>query len=109
MFDFQKRINQHMAERKALDIKLVYNRTKEKYPVVLTNAYSLVNGTDDFDEDYRILCGKSPAGRFLLYDDGLDIIFDAEKADGTYTHWHPVDEEEAIHDIAMFMDGRSKY
>ena len=105
---FADAINQHMAERKKLDLNKVYNQVKDKYPIILTNAYALDNGREDYDEDYQILCGKSLAGKFILYDNGLDIVFDAEKADGTYTHWHPIDAEETITDVILFMEGISK-
>lgn len=108
IFAFCKRINHHIDEREKLDLNTVYNHLKEKYPVVLTNAYALENGAD-FDEDYQLLYGESSAGKFLLYDDGLDIIFDVDKADGTYTHWHPLDTEEAIEDVILFMGGISKF
>ena len=108
LLSFKRRINHYMNERTKLDLNTVYNHLKEKYLVVLTNAYALENGSD-FDEDYQLLYGESPAGKFLLYDDGLDIIFDADKADGTYTHWHPLDTEEAIKDVIQFMDGIPKY
>lgn len=106
---FAEKINHHIEERKCLDLNTVYNQVKDIYPVVLTNTYALENGREDYDEDYQILYGISSAGRFLLYDDGLDIIFDADKADGTYTHWHPLDTEEAIKDVILFMGGISKY
>ena len=109
VFDFAERINHHMDERKKLNLNLVYNQIKDKYPVVLTNTYALDNGKKEFDEDYQIMYGMSTVGKFLLYDDGLDIVFDVDKADGTYTHWHPIDTEEAIKDVILFMGGTSKY
>lgn len=108
IFSFYNRINHHIDKREKLDLNTVYSHLKEKYPVVLTNAYALKNRAD-FDEDYQLLYGESAAGKFLLYDDGLDIIFDADKADGTYTHWHPLDTEEATQDVISFMGGKSKY
>lgn len=107
--DFEIKINNHMNERKKLDLNSVYNQIKDKYQVVLTNTYALANGREDFDEDFQILYGTSSAGKFMLYDNGLNIIFDADKADGTYTHWHPIDDEDAINDVILFMGGTSKY
>lgn len=106
---FAERINHHVNRREKLDLHTVYSQIKDKYSVVLTNAYNLDHGSEDFDKDYQILYGISSAGKFLLYDDGLDIIFDADKADGTYTHWHPENTEEAVKDVILFMDGISKY
>jgi len=105
----EERINSYMNERKKLDLNTVYNRIKDKYPIVLTSAYATDNGREDYGEDYQILRGESSVGIFTLYDNGLNIIFDADKADGTYTHWHPADIEEAIRDVILFMDGISRH
>lgn len=105
---YQEEINHYIGKRKKLDLNIVYNKVMEKYPVVLTNAYALDNGKEDYDEDYAIICGTTSAGKFLLYDNGLDIVFDVEKADGTYTHWHPIDMDDAIKAVVLFMKGTSK-
>lgn len=109
VFAYRDRINHYLDERKKLDLNTVYSEVIGRYPVILTNAYALDNGREEFDEDYQILYGVSSAGQFVLYDNGLDIIFDADKIDGTYTHWHPIDIEEAINDVILFMNGMSKY
>lgn len=106
---FFESMNRYIAQRKKLDLEEVYNRIKDKYPVVLTNTFALENGREDFDEDHQVLYGVSSVGRFLLYDNGLYIVFDVDKADGSYTHWHPIDIEETIHDVNLFMEGISKY
>ena len=106
---FGDKINDYIAERQHIDLKMVYEALKDQYPVMLTNTYSLENGMADFGEDLAILCGESEAGRFQLYDNGLYIILDVDKPNGTYTHWHPSDIHEAIEDIREFMQGNCKY
>lgn len=91
---------------KALNVKL-YAQLKDAYDLVLTNTFSLENGAEDYGEDFAILLGESSAGKFQLYDEGI-IVFDVDKPDGTYTHWHPLDMEEAIEDIQAFMEGHCK-
>ena len=100
--------NRYMANRTKLDVNLVYQETKIKYPIVLTNTYALENGKEDWDEDFLILCGEYYAVKFFLYDNGLDFVFDVEKTDGSYTHWHPIDTESAIKDVTLFMEGICK-
>ncbi len=102
---FLENINRYMKERKSLDLNAVYVRLKDKYHLILTNTFSLENGAEDYDEDFMILCGESAIGRFQLYDDGLDIVFDVDKADGSYLHWHPENFEEAVNDVELFMQG----
>ena len=106
--DFSQRINRYMAERTKLDINKAHRQVKSKYPVVLTNTFALENGEEDYGEDFQVLCGESSVGKFFLYDNGLYIVFDVDKNDGTYTHWHPSDTEEAIKDVLLFMDGKCK-
>ena len=74
-----------------------------------TNKPSLENGYDDFCEDFEILCGASSAGKFQIYHDGALFVFDAEKADGTYTHWHPSSMDDIVEDIRNFMQGNRKF
>ena len=90
-------------------IKPAYERLKNKYDLVLTNTFALENGYDDFREDFEILCGESSVGKFQIYHDGAFFIFDVDKSDGTYTHWHPSNIEEIVEDIREFMQGRCKY
>ena len=91
---------------KDFHIDAIYRQLKDHYPLSLTSAYSLENGTEDYDEDYQILCGESSAGKFVLYANCGDIIFDVCKPDGSYTHWHPANADDAVRDIKMFMDGK---
>ena len=102
---FEKTINQHMKTRTPLDVTAVYEALKDQYPLTLTSAYALENGKEDYDEDFIMLCGTSSAGNFQLYDNGLYGVFDADKADGSYTHWHPADMMQAVEDVITFMQG----
>ena len=105
---FQERMNCYMAERIKLDTNEVYEKINGRYPVVLTSTYALEDGREDWEENFPIVCGESSVGKFFLYDNGLDIVFDVEKADGSYMHWHPVDTAEAINDAMQFMEGICK-
>ena len=90
-------------------IRPVYERLKDQYDLVLTNTFALENGYEDFREDFEVLCGNSTAGKFLIWHDGALFVFDVDKSDGTYTHWHPSDIEEIVADIREFMQGKCKY
>lgn len=107
--EFEKHINQHMQTRIPLDVKAVFERLKDRFPLELTHAFALENGEADYGENYTMLCGTSSAGTFQLYDDGLYGVFDVDKADGGYTHWHPSHIEEAVEDVIAFMQGTCKY
>ena len=74
----------------------------------LTSAYALENGKEDYDEDYVMVCGTSSAGAFQLYDNGLNGVFDVDKADGRHSHWHPCYVAEAVEDVIAFMQGVCK-
>ena len=94
-----------MKERTPLDVTAVYEALKDQFPLTLTSAYCLENGEKDYDGDYTMLCGTSSAGAFQLYDNGLYGVFDVDKADGSYTHWHPAEVDEAVNDVILFMQG----
>lgn len=89
-------------------IQPAYEMLKEQFDLRLTNTFALENGYDDFREDFEILCGESSAGKFRLWHDGALFVFDVDKCDGTYTHWHPSDIEEVMADIREFMQGKCK-
>lgn len=108
VYEFEKRINEYMQTRTPLDVSAVYEILKERFPLTLTHAFALENGEVDYDGDYIMLCGTSSAGTFQLYDNGLYGIFDVDKADGSYTHWHPYDVAEATEDVIAFMQGVCK-
>lgn len=104
--EIEERINRYMAQREPLDPKAIYAQLADMYgPDVLY----LENGSaEEYGGPVEILHGKSSAGRFQLYDNGLDIVFDVDKADGTYTHWHPADCGEAAADVLAFMQGKCR-
>lgn len=108
MDTFVEEINRYIAQRERVDLKAIHAQLSGLYPIVLTNTYALKNGAEDFGEDFEILCGESPVGKFYLYDNGLDIIFDVDKSDGTYIHWHPENTSEAAEDVKLFMQGICK-
>ena len=95
-------VNRYMAEREKLDPAAVYEQIKGIYPLVLTMEPA-------YDYEIPVLCGKSSAGEFSLWDNGLDIIFEVTKPDGTVTHWHPPDVTKAVEDVRDFMQGMCKF
>ena len=103
--EFAKQINRYIVERERVNLQAIYDALKDQYPLILTNTFSLPEGKKDYGEDFEVLLGKSPAGQFFLYDDRLYIVFDVDKADGSYTHWHPADTAEAMEDVRLFMQG----
>ena len=99
---FSEEVNRYIAEREKLDPAMVYEQLKNTFPLVLTMAPC-------YDYEIPILCGQSSAGKFELWDNGLDIIFNVERPDGSDIHWHPNDVESAVTYVAEFMQGRSDY
>ena len=98
MEDFAERINRYIAEREKFDPVAVYEQMKDVYAVVVTMEPA-------YDYEIPVLHGESSAGKFELWDNGLDIIFDIYKPDGTYTHWYPSDVSEATEAVREFMNG----
>ena len=93
--------DEYISEREKLDIVAVYEQLKDIYPLVLTMEPC-------YDYEIPVLSGQSSLGKFELWDDGLDILFEVTKLDGTYTHWHPLDADEAMADVREFMQGKCK-
>jgi len=108
VYEFEKSINKYIQTRTPLDVRSVYEKLKDRFPLTLTHAYALENGEADYDGDYVMVCGSSSVGSFQLYDDGLYAVFDVEKADGSYAHWHPANTAEALEDVIAFMQGICK-
>ena len=98
MEDFAERINRYIAEREKFDPVAVYEQMKDVYAVVVTMEPA-------YDYEIPVLRGESSAGKFEVWDNGLDIIFDIYKPDGTHTHWHPSDVSEATEAVREFMNG----
>ena len=91
------------------DLEIIYEQLKDKYDLVLTNTFSLENGFEDYREDFQILCGESSIGQFQFYHNGLQFILDIDRADGSYTHFHPLDVSAAVDSISAFMDGTADW
>lgn len=94
-----------MSEKEIETLHIVYNQLKDRFDLVLTNAFAVENGEEDWGEDIELLCGESSAGKFTLFDAGQGLQFDVDKPDGTYIHWHSAGVEEAVNDVIMFMQG----
>ena len=99
---FAERINRYIAEREKFDPVAVYEQMKDVYAVVVTMEPA-------YDYEIPVLRGESSAGKFEVWDNGLDIIFDIYKPDGTYTHWHPSDVSEATEAVREFMNGNCEH
>lgn len=89
------------------DVFAVYEQLKDQYPLVMTTTSVQDEG---FTVDCPILVGKAHGKIIELYENGgmfvMDVM-DAERTKGT--HWHPYDTQNAIDDIAAFMNGKSDY
>ena len=85
-------------------VKEVYEKLEDRSDIELTHAFEIKDS--GFREDLELIRGESAKGKFFLYhDDGVDMfVFDVEYPDGSYTHWHPWDVDEAVHDIIEFME-----
>ena len=91
-----------MVENKL--VKEVYEKLKDRKDIKLTSTMAVENS--GFTADLETFYGESPKGRFFLcYDEGVDLfVFDAVYSDGSYTHWHPWEVEDAVRDIIEFME-----
>ena len=88
-------------------MKAVYEALKDRYDLVLTNAYALNEG---YTEDCLVLVGKAHGQIIELYEWGGDFVLDVmDEAQTKGTHWHPNDVETAVEDIAEFMEGKRDY
>lgn len=93
------------------DLEFIYKKLKDKYDLVLTNAFALDAG---FDTDIQLLTGESVLGKFYLYIEyfmGGDyhFVFSVDLLNETYTHWHPQTKEQALEDVIAFMEGTLKF
>ena len=89
------------------DLIVIYERLKDRYPLVLTNTAALDEG---FSVDCPILVGKAHGQIIELYLDESMFVMDVMDAAQTKgTHWHPNDVARAIHDITAFMEGKADY
>ncbi len=89
------------------DLRTVYDQLKGKYNLLWTTTAALDKG---FTVDCPIIVGKAHGQIIELYEDGGDFVLDImDEAEIKGTHWHPNDIEDAIDDVAAFMDGKSDY
>ena len=77
-------VNRYLAERTRLDVNEVYEKTKCKYPVILTNTFALEKGKEYWDEDFQVICGESSVGEFFLYDYGKSFLMWIEKMEAIH-------------------------
>lgn len=86
------------------DLDDIYARLKDRYPLTLTNSFSL---NDGYTEDFKILRGSSEIGIFDLYNEGDMGVFSVQNHEGTAgTHVHPTKKEQAFRMVVDFMEGR---
>ncbi len=91
----------------AEDVLKVYEKLKDRYDLDLTTTSAL---DESFTVDCPVIVGKAHGQIIELYEDGGDFILDVMDAERTKgTHWHPNDVEDALDDIAEFMEGKSDY
>ena len=89
------------------DVFAVYNRLKDKYPLVMTTAFALDEG---YEEDCPVLVGKAHGQIIELYNDyGMFVLDIMDEAQTKGTHGHPINVEYAIRDITEFMEGKDDY
>ena len=96
-----------MFGKSAEDVLAVYNRLKDRYPLILTNSMALDEG---FTVDCPVIVAKAHGQIMELYEDGgvfILVVMDEAKTKGT--HWHPYDVEDAAKDFTEFMEGKSDY
>lgn len=89
------------------DVIKVYEQLKDRYELILTSTSALDDG---FTVDCPIIVGKSHGQIIYLYEyDGFFVldVMDSKQTKGT--HWHPIKVEDAVDDIAEFMEGKSDY
>lgn len=90
-----------------VDLIAVYDRLKDRYPLELTNTFAVDDG---FTEDMPIIVGRHHGQVLWLYEYGGDFVLDIMDAAHTRgTHWHPQEVDDAVEDVAEFMEGRADY
>ena len=90
-----------------LNLDFIYTVLKDKYALILTNAFSLNAG---FLIDCKVLYGQSSSAKFYLYHDGAMAIFDIENNEGTLAdHWHPENTAEAMQNVVDFMEENCEF
>jgi len=91
------------------DLQFIYEKLKNTYNLILTNTAALDDG---YTIDEPVIRGITANGRFDLYKDDDLFVFSVEFFDKVgeekYSHWHPLNVEEAIGDVVEFMQGHCK-
>ena len=88
-------------------ILAVYNKLKDKYPLVLANSLELNEG---YTIDCPVLVAKAHGHILELYSDGDLFVLDVmDEAQTKGTHWHPWDVDQAAEDITDFMANPPAY
>lgn len=89
------------------DLYAVYAQLKDHYALELTTTDALNEG---FTVNCPIIVGKAHGQIIELYEDyGMFVLDVTDEARTKGTHWHPLDTEAAVDDIAEFMEGKSDY
>ena len=89
------------------EVLVVYEQLKDRYDLVLTTTAELDDG---FTIDVPIVVGNAHGQIIELYACEDMFVIDVLNDERTMcTHWHPYSIEDAVSDIAEFMDGKSDY
>ncbi len=92
------------------ELKLIYDKLKSTYDLVLTNTFAL---NDGYTIDVPVIRGKAPDRRFDLYKEDDLFVFSVEFFDKAgeeiYSHAHPYDVNDVIDYIEKFMSGKSVF
>lgn len=89
------------------EVLAVYEQLKDRYDLLLTTTSALDDG---FTVDCPVIVGSAHGQLIWLYAHEDMFIMDVLNAEKTMaTHWHPFSIEDAVSDIAEFMEGRSHY
>lgn len=97
-----------MFEKELETLQTVYDQLNDRFDLVLTNAFAV--DEDGYEEDYPIIEGKAHVQIVRLYMIGEEFILDVmDEAQTKVTHWHPLDAETAVEDLAEFMAGKDDY
>lgn len=89
------------------EVLVVYEQLKDRYDLVLTTTAELDDG---FTIDVPIVVGNAHGQIIELYAcEDMFVIDVLDDGRSMCTHWHPYSIEDAVGDIAEFMDGKSDY
>lgn len=96
-----------MHETADKELLAVYNRLRDRYPLVLTTTAALDQG---FTVDCPIIVGEAHERIVWLYMEGGRFILEVmDSCQTAGTHWHPPDVDDAVNDITELMEGQADY